>query len=31
MKKRLLQHRNKGAGWAKAQKSISEAARLLDR
>jgi hypothetical protein len=31
MKKRLLLHRNKRAGRAKAQKSISEAARLLDR
>jgi hypothetical protein len=31
MKKRLLLHRNKRAGGAKAQKSISEAACLLDR
>ena len=31
MKKRLLLHRNKRAGGEKAQKSISEAARLLDR
>ena len=31
MKKRLLLHRNKRAGGAKAQKLISEAARLLDR
>ena len=31
MKKRLLLHKNKRAGGAKAQKSISEAARLLDR
>ena len=31
MKKRLLLHRNKRAGGAKVQKSISEAARLLDR
>jgi hypothetical protein len=31
MKKWLLLHRNKRAGRAKAQKSISEAARLLDR
>jgi hypothetical protein len=30
MKKRLLLHRNKRAGGAKTQKSISEAARLLD-
>ena len=31
MKKMLLLHRNKRAGGAKAQKSISEAARLLDK
>jgi hypothetical protein len=31
MKKRLLLHRNKRAGGAKTQKSISEAARLCIR